>query len=76
MLAAGSAVGAWAYTTPDVAALPSRHPGKAGKVPLPKLPGRVLSRAAADRRNTPRATIRESSRQSYTAGTNSTTTQP
>ena len=47
---------------------PSRHPGKAGKGPLPKLPGRVLYRAAADRRNTTRATIRESSRHSYRAG--------
>ena len=45
-----------------------RRPGKAGKGPLPKLPGRVLYRAAADRRNTPRATIRESSRHSYRAG--------
>ena len=53
----------------------SRHPGKAGKGPLPKLPGRVLSRAAADRRNTPRATMRESSRQSHRAGRSSTTTQ-
>ena len=53
----------------------SRHPGKAGKGPLPKLPGRVLSRAAADRRNTPRASIRESSRHSYSAGRRSTTTQ-
>ena len=31
-----------------------RRPGKAGKGPLPKLPGRVLYRAAADRRNTTR----------------------
>ena len=51
------------------------HPGKAGKGPLPKLPGRVLYRAAADRRNTTRATIRECSRQSYRAGRSSTTAQ-
>ena len=50
-----------------------RQPGKAGKGPLPKLPGRVLYRAAADRRNTTRATIRESSRHSYRAGRSSTT---
>ena len=36
----------------------TRHPGKAGKGPLPKLPGRVLYRAPADRRNPTRATIR------------------
>ena len=51
------------------------HPGKAGKGPLPKLPGRVLYRSAADRRNTTRATIRESSRHSYRASRISTTTQ-
>ena len=45
-----------------------RHPGKAGKGPLPKLPGRVLCRAAADRRNTSRATMRENSRQPHRAG--------
>ena len=49
--------------------------GKAGKGPLPKRPGRDLYRAAADRRNTTRATIRESSRQSHRAGTSSTTAQ-
>ena len=54
---------------------PSRRPGKAGKGPLPKRPGRVLYRAAADRRNTTRATIRESSRQAYRAGRSSPTTQ-
>ncbi len=32
----------------------SRRPGRSGKGPLPKLPGRVLYRAAADRRNTTR----------------------
>ena len=51
------------------------HPGKAGKGPLPKLPGRVLYRAAADRRNTTRATIRESSRQAYRADRSLTTAQ-
>ena len=49
--------------------------GKAGKGPLPKLPGRDLYRAAADRRNPPRATTRESSRQACSADRNSTTTQ-
>ena len=54
---------------------PVPHPGKAGKGPLPKLPGRVLSRAAADRRNPPRSTMRESSRHSHRARMNSTTAQ-
>ncbi len=49
--------------------------GKAGKGPLPKRPGRALYRAAADRRNTTRATTRESSRQAYRAGRSSTTIQ-
>ena len=54
---------------------PGRHSWMPGKGPLPKLPGRVLYRAAADRRNTTRATIRESSRQSNRAGRNSSTSQ-
>ena len=65
---------AWAALSPQKR-VRSWHPGKAGKGPLPKLPGRVLYRAAADRRNTTRATIRESSRHSYRAGRSSTTTQ-
>ena len=52
-----------------------RHPGKAGKGPLPKLPGRVLYRAAADRRNPTRATIRENSRRSHRASRRSTPAQ-
>ena len=49
--------------------------GEAGKGPLPKRPGRVLYRAAADRRNTSRATIRESSRQAYIFDRSSSTAQ-
>ena len=65
---------AWAALSPQRRTR-SRHPGKAGKGPLPKLPGRVLCRAAADRRNTPRAAIRESSRHSHRASRSSTTAQ-
>ena len=84
MLATGSAAGARAYPTPDIAAQTDTRPtkphnqvgiqGKPVKALSPKRPGRVLYRAAADRRNTTRATMRESNRQSHRAGTSSATT--
>ena len=84
-LATDSAVGAGAHTTPDIASQTDIRPtkphnqvgiqGKPGKALSPKRPGRVLSRAAADRRNTTCATIRENSRHSYSAGRSSTPAQ-